>query len=134
MTPIEITVPESLVDKRSEVDSKLAGITDEEAKLTSQRAEIQDALRAIDTAIAVLTGQPLPAAKLVAGTGRKPMSPEARQRIAEGLRKSAQARALAKAAQVAPPVPEIPPEEPVPVAPAKPIQKPTPARKRAQNR
>jgi len=33
VTPIEITVPESLVDKRSELDSKLAGITDEEAKL-----------------------------------------------------------------------------------------------------
>ena len=134
MTPITIAVPESLSNQKAELDSKLAGITDEEAKLASQRAEIQDALHSIDSAIAVLTGQPLPAAKLVAGTGRKPMSPEARQRIAEGLRKSAQARALAKAAQVAPPVPEIPPEEPVPVAPAKPIQKPTPARKRAQNR
>ena len=34
--------------------------------------------------------------KTTAGTERKPMSAEARQRIAQGLRKSAQAKALAK--------------------------------------
>jgi hypothetical protein len=134
LTPISIDIPESLVAQKAELDLKLAGINEEETKLASQRTEIQDALRSIDTAIVVLSGQPFPAAKPVTSTGRKPMSLEARQRIAEGLRKAAQAKALAKAAEAAPQVPEIPHEASVAVPTTKLSQKPVSARKRARNR
>ena len=103
MTPIQIAVPESLTAQKVELEATLAGIASEEEKLATQRKDIQVALQSITTAVAVLSGQPLPASKVVTVTGRKPMSPEARQRIAEGLRKSAQAKALAKAALVAAP-------------------------------
>ena len=108
MTPIQIAVPESLTAQKVELEATLAGIASEEEKLATQRKDIQVALQSITTAVAVLSGQPLPASKVVTVTGRKPMSPEARQRIAEGLRKSAQAKALAKAAQVVAPAPQVP--------------------------
>src|ERR1035438_3283711 len=100
MTPINITVPESLTAQKTELETTLAGIASEEEKLAVQRKDIQIALNTITTGIAILSGQPLPAIKEATGAMRKPMSAEARQRIAEGLRKSAQAKAMAKAAQV----------------------------------
>lgn len=84
----------------------------EEAKLATQRMDIQVALRSITTAVAVLSGQPLSASNVTIPTGRKPMSLEARQRIAEGLRKSAQARAAAKAALAAASAPTASAQEP----------------------
>ena len=102
MTPIQIAVPESLTAQKAELESALAGIATEEQKLTTQRKEIQVALQSISAAVAILSGQPLPANKAVAGiaTARKPMSEEAKKRIGEGLRKYREAKALAKAAQV----------------------------------
>src|SRR6202030_1136786 len=93
----------------AELEATLAGIAGEVEKLAAQRKDIQIALNQISTCISVLSGQPLPDPKPATATGattRKPMSDEARQRIAEGLRKSAQARAAAKAAQGAPPAPQ----------------------------
>jgi hypothetical protein len=129
VTPIQIAVPESLTAQKAELESALAGIATEEQKLTSQRQDIQAALQSISTAVAVLSGQPLPASSVATPTGRKPMSAEARQRIAEGLRKSAQAKALAKAALVVAPAPQasvqVPEDAPVVVsAPQAPAQAP----------
>jgi hypothetical protein len=110
MTPINIAIPESLTIQKAELQTILAGIATDEAKLAAQRKDIHVALQSITTAIAVLSGQPLPDTKSATTTEmtRKPMSAEARQRIAEGLRKSAQARASAKAAQGATPAPQEP--------------------------
>jgi hypothetical protein len=109
VTPINIAIPESLTEQKAELEATLAGIAEQETKLAVQRKEIQVALNAIATGIAILSGQPLPVTKPVATsvtTTRKPMSAEAKQRIAEGLRKSAQAKAMAKAAQAAVPAPK----------------------------
>jgi hypothetical protein len=118
MTPILIAVPDALLVQKSELESALAGIATEESKLAVRRKELQSALNTIDTGIAVLSGQPVPALKSAApGTARKPMSPEARQRIAEGLRKAALAKKAAKAARVAAAAPQpSAPEAPVVVA------------------
>ena len=108
MTPIQIAVPEALTAQQAELESALAGIATEELKLAAQRQELQTALQSISTAVAILSGQPLPGSKAVAGiaTTRKPMSEEAKKRIGEGLRKYREAKALAKAAQVAAPEPQ----------------------------
>jgi hypothetical protein len=108
MTPININIPESLTTQKAELEAILTGIASEEEKLATQRRDIQVALNTITTCISVLSGQPLPETKPATATGttRKPMSDEARQRIAEGLRRSAQARAAAKAAQGAIPAPQ----------------------------
>ena len=100
MSPIAIVVPDALTTQKAELETTLAGIAREEEKLATQRKDIQIALNTISTAVAVLSGQTLPVASAATakGTTRKPMSPEARLRIAEGLRKAAQAKALAKAA------------------------------------
>jgi hypothetical protein len=101
MTPIQIAVPESLTAQKAELESAFAGIATEEQKLATQRKDIQVALQSISAAVAILSGQPLPANKAVAGiaTARKPMSEEAKMRIGEGLRRYREAQALAKAAQ-----------------------------------
>src|ERR1700693_2417592 len=101
MTPIAIVVPDALTTQRAELEATLAGIASEEERLAAQRKDIQVALNQITSCISVLSGQPIPDTKPATAPGpvRKPMSPEARQRIAEGLRKSAQTKALAKAAQ-----------------------------------
>ena len=114
MTPINIAVPESLTAQKAELESALAGIATEEQKLATQRKDIQVALQSISAAVAILSGQPLPASKAVAGiaTARKPMSEEAKKRIGEGLRKYREAKALAKAAQGAAPAPQISAPEP----------------------
>jgi hypothetical protein len=105
MTPINIVIPDSLTAQKAELETTLTGIASEEEKLATQRKDIQVALNAITTGIAILSGQPLPDTKPATATGatRKPMSAEARQRIAEGLRRSAQAKAMARAAQGAAP-------------------------------
>lgn len=108
MPPINIAIPESLTAQKTELETILAGIAVEEGGLADQRKEVQDALRSIDTGIAVLSGQPLPANKPVASATRKPMSPEAKNRIAEGLHKAAQAKAMAKAIRVAASAAETP--------------------------
>ena len=105
MTPINIVIPDSLTAQKAELETTLTGIASEEEKLATQRKDIQVALNAITTGIAILSGQPLPDTKPATATGatRKPMSAEARQRIAEGLRRSAQAKAMARGAQGAAP-------------------------------
>ena len=114
MTPINIVIPESLTTQKAELETTLAGIAGEEERLANQRKDIQVALQSISTAVAILSGQPLPATKAVAGiaTARKPMSEEAKKRIGEGLRKYREAKALAKAAQGAAPAPQISAPEP----------------------
>jgi hypothetical protein len=114
LTPIQIIVPEALTAQKAELESTLAGIATEEEKLAIQRKDILVALHSITTAVAVLSGQPLPANKAVAGvaTTRKPMSEEAKKRIGEGLRKYREAKALAKAAQGAAPAPPASAPEP----------------------
>ncbi len=84
MTPIQIAVPESLNAQKAELESTLAGVATEEQKLAAHRKDIQTALQSISTAVAILSGEPLPATKAATPTGQKPMSVEARQRIAEG--------------------------------------------------
>jgi hypothetical protein len=122
-------VPESLTTQKTELETILAGIASEEEKLAAQRMDIQVALNTITNGIAILSGQPLPAIKEATGTMRKPMSAEARQRIAEGLRKSAQAKAMAKAAQVVVSAPQAP--APAPADAPKP-DRPTAAEKRSK--
>jgi peptidoglycan hydrolase CwlO-like protein len=114
MTPINIVIPESLTTQKAELETTLAGIAGEEERLANQRKDIQVALQSITTAVAVLSGQTLPGTNPATTTGatRKPMSPEARQRIAEGLRRSAKAKAAAKAAQGAAPAPQVSAPEP----------------------
>jgi ribonuclease E len=149
MTPIQIAVPESLTSQKAELETTLAAIAGEEAKLAIQRKDIQVALQSISTAVAALSGQPFPASNVATPTGRNPMSPEARQRIAEGLRKSAQAKALAKAALGAGPAlqasapapadapmvvsePQVPAPAPADVPVADPPKKPEKDRKAAK--
>jgi hypothetical protein len=103
MTPITITVPDALTAQKAELEATLAGISTEEKKLAAQRQELQAALTTLATGIAVLSGQPLPVTKAAPATTRKPMSDEAKKRIGEGLRKYREAKALAKAAQLATP-------------------------------
>jgi hypothetical protein len=99
-----------LIAQKAELENTLAGIASEEEKLAVQRKDIQVALNQITTCISVLSGQPFPVNKPVpattTGATRKPMSAEARQRIAEGLRRAAQLKALAKTAQGATPAPQ----------------------------
>jgi hypothetical protein len=106
MTPINIVIPESLTTQKAELETTLAGIAGEEERLANQRKDIQVALQSITTAVAVLSGQPLPVTKAAGiATARKPMSEEAKKRIGEGLRKYREAKALAKATQGAAPAP-----------------------------
>lgn len=96
MTPtINIVIPEQLTIQQNELEAALAGIAAEEAKLAAQRKDVQTALGAIGTAIAVLSGKPFPPSKLVPGDkpARRPMSEEAKARIAEGLRRAREAKA-----------------------------------------
>jgi hypothetical protein len=133
VTPINIVIPESLTAQKAELETTLTGIATEEQKLATQRKDIQVALQSISAAVAILTGQPLPANKAVAGiaTARKPMSEEAKKRIGEGLRKYREAKALAKAAQLAAPAllasaPE-PADAPVAAASEAPVEVPADA-------
>ena len=107
MNPIKIAIPESLLTQKQELEGLLGMLASEEERLATQRKEIQAAISAITNGIAILSGQAMPATKpaVVTGVTRKPMSAEARQGIAEGLRKSAQAKAMAKAALGAAPAP-----------------------------
>ena len=95
MTPISIAVPESLTKQKRELESTLTTILAEEEKLVTKKKEIQTALTIIASSVAILSGELVPTA------ARKPMSDDAKSRIAEGLRKSREA----KAAQLAAPAP-----------------------------
>ena len=114
MTSINIAIPESLIAQKAELEATLTEIARAEEKLAAQRKDIQAALTAIATGIAVLSGKPLPANKPMASAARKPMSPEAKQRIAEGLRKAREAKIQTKQqASVLPvPAPDAPTPEP----------------------
>ncbi len=71
-------------------------------QLKSERARLLAEVRRVDSAIAVL----LPGGKAVAAPGRKPMSEDAKRRIAEGLKKAREAKAAE--AKAAPPVKTAP--------------------------
>lgn len=95
MTPINIAIPESLTKQKAELETVLVNLANEEEKLASQRKDVQSALNTIATGIAILSGQPVPVVKSATGTSaRKPMSAEAKQRIADGLRKAHEAKLL----------------------------------------
>lgn len=79
MTPISIAVPESLTKQKRELESTLATILAEEEKLVTKKKEIQAALSIIASSVAILSGELVPTAM------RKPMSDDAKQRIADGL-------------------------------------------------
>ena len=72
--------------------SPLTTILADEEKLVTKRKEIQAALAIIASSVAILSGEPVPSAT------RKPMSDDAKLRIAEGLHKAREAKA--KAAEV----------------------------------
>jgi hypothetical protein len=91
-TTTTIVIPESLTTEKSRLEQALAAITTQEAELAKQRTEIRVGLDRIDAAIALLSGQ-----TPIKSTVRKPMSPEARQRISEALKKSAAAKKAAAA-------------------------------------
>jgi hypothetical protein len=92
MTSISIVVPESLSKQKRELESTLNTILADEEKLVTKRKEIQAALAIIASSVAILSGELVPTAV------RKPMSDDAKLRIAEGLRKAREAKA--QAAQV----------------------------------
>ena len=100
MTPITIAVPESLSKQKRELESILTTILTEEEKLVTKRKEIQAALAIIASSVAILSGELVPTAT------RKPMSDDAKLRIAEGLRKAREAKA--QAAQVVALAPQAP--------------------------
>ena len=128
MTPINIVIPESLTTQKAELETTLAGIAGEEERLANQRKDIQVALQSITTAVAVLSGQPLPVTKAAGiATARKPMSEEAKKRIGEGLRKYREAKALAKATQGAAPAPLEPADTLVVSASEAPVEVPADA-------
>src|ERR1035438_2431407 len=89
MTPITIAVPESLSKQKRELETTLTTILADEEKLVTKRKEIQAALAIIASSVAILSGELVPAAM------RKPMSDDAKQRIADGLRKAREAKAKA---------------------------------------
>ena len=89
MTPITIAVPESLSKQKRELETTLTTILADEEKLVTKRKEIQAALAIIASSVAILSGELVPTAM------RKPMSDDAKQRIAEGLRKAREAKAKA---------------------------------------
>jgi hypothetical protein len=100
MTPISIAVPESLTKQKRELESTLATILAEEEKLVTKKKEIQAALSIIASSVAILSGELVPTAM------RKPMSDDAKQRIADGLRKAREAKA--KATEVVGSAPQAP--------------------------
>ena len=100
MTPITIAVPESLSKQKRELETTLTTILAEEEKLVAKRKEIQSALATIATSVAILSGELVPSAM------RKPMSDDAKKRIAEGLQRAREAKA--KAAEVVGSAPEAP--------------------------
>ena len=87
MTPINIAVPESLTKQKRELETTLTTILADEEKLVAKRKEIQAALAIIASSVAILSGELVPTAT------RKPMSDDAKQRIADGLRKAREAKA-----------------------------------------
>ena len=104
MTLITITVPESLSKQKQELESTLTTILAEEEKLVSKRKEIQAALAILATSVAILSGELVPTAM------HKPMSDDAKQRIADGLRRAREAKA--KAAEVVGSAPQDPAQAP----------------------
>ena len=86
MTPISIAVPESLTKQKRELESTLSTILAEEEKLVTKKKEIEAALAIIATSVAILSGELVPTAAM------KPMSDDAKSRIAEWLRKSREAK------------------------------------------
>lgn len=96
MTPISIAVPESLTKQKRELETTLTTVLAEEEKLVTKKKEIQAALAVIATSVAILSGELVPTA------ARKPMSEDAKLRIADGLRKSREAK-VAQLAVSAPP-------------------------------
>jgi len=111
MTPISIAVPESLTKQKRELESTLTTILAEEEKLVTKKKEIQAALAIIASSVAILSGELVPTA------ARKPMSDDAKSRIAEGLRKSREAKAAQLAVSVPPAAAPAPISATVPVGP-----------------
>ena len=124
MTPINIAVPESLTKQKRELESTLATILAEEEKLVTKRKEIQAALAIIASSVAILAGELVPTAT------RKPMSEDAKQRIADGLRKAREAKA--KATEVVGSAPQAPAQAPADVPVADTALEPGSARKAAK--
>ena len=111
MTPINIAVPESLTKQKRELESTLATILAEEEKLVTKRKEIQAALAIIASSVAILSGELVPTA------ARKPMSADAKLRIADGLRKSREAKAAKLAVSATPASAPAPINAAAPVGP-----------------
>lgn len=124
MTPINIAVPESLTKQERELELTLTTILADEEELVTKRKEIQAALAIIASSVAILSGELVPSAT------RKPMSEDAKQRIADGLRKAREAKA--QAAQVAAPAPQEPAQAPADVPVADTARKPERSRKAAK--
>jgi ABC-type transporter Mla subunit MlaD len=86
-----IVIPESLASQKTDLEAALVKITEEQAKLATQRKDIEGALTNLNTVLNILSGKtPVPVTP--AAPARKPMSPEARQRISEALKKAAAAK------------------------------------------
>jgi hypothetical protein len=124
MTPITIAVPESLSKQKRELETTLTTILADEEKLVTKRKEIQAALAIIASSVAILSGELIPAAM------RKPMSDDAKQRIADGLRKAREAKA--KATEVLGSAPQPPAQAPADVPVADTAREPGSARKAAK--
>lgn len=112
MTTTTVEIPTSLLEQQASLNASLATIAEEQAKLATQKSEVEASLARLDRAIRFLRGEEIPVMRPAGSNGpRKPMSEEAKQKIREAmLRRSA----AAKAAVPAPSAPEAAPA-PVPV-------------------
>jgi hypothetical protein len=97
MTNLQIVVPAELLAQQSSITETLAGIANEQAKLSAQQQEAEAAQLRIASAVAFLRGEPIPQAAKV--STRRPMSQAGRDKIAAGwaLRRANKANAEAVA-------------------------------------
>ena len=118
----EVTIPQSLIDQQSSLNSTIAQIVAEQSALTTKKAEAENSLLRINKVIAILKGEEVLSPAGGVGT-RKPMSQAGKDAIRAGLLRSAEAKkaaAVAASAVTAAPqtVPEPSAPTPAPVSPA----------------
>jgi hypothetical protein len=131
----EVTIPASLLEQQVTLTTTITTINSELETLATKRHEAETSLARINRAVAYLRGEIIPIERPAGGTGpRRPMSPEARENIRQGLLASA-ARKKAAAAGTVAPAPQIDSQESAPAPAPDPLPespKATTGRKGAQ--
>jgi hypothetical protein len=117
----EVTIPQSLIDQQSSLNSTIAQIVAEQSALTTKKAEAENSLLRINKVIAILKGEEVLSPAGGVGT-RRPMSEQAKLNIKNGLIAAAARKREAKAASTVSQAPQIDSQEsapaPAPVSPA----------------